>query len=384
MALQPFKVNVPQQTLDCIYSRLKNATWPDRLGDGSWEFGISYDYMKELVAYWITQYDWQKTENKLNKFPQYKARIEDFDIHFYHVPGKGLNSLPLLLTHGWPGSVVEFLDVIEPLTNPEKFGGRAEDSFTVVIPSLPGFGFSSKPVKEPIGPATTARLWHKLMAEILDYNRYGAQGGDLGSLVTTCLAAQYPDDLIGIHLNIIPTAANAVAENSDEEAWQHQVQQFTQAEMAYFGLQATKPQTPSFALMDSPLGTAAWIVEKMKAWSDSGDSIEDAFSKDQILSNVMLYLVTGTIDSSIWFYRGFVMETGGSLHPGSRIEVPTGIANSPREMTVGKPPRSMAERHFNLQHWTEQPRGGHFAAFEQPELFVKDIQVFFQKVRSQI
>lgn len=382
MSIQPFKVDISQETLLRIESRLKNATWPERLGDGGWSFGISYDYMKELVSYWTTQYEWRETEKKLNAFPQYKAHIEDYNIHFYHVPGSGPLPLPLILTHGWPGSVMEFLDVIEPLTNPEKFGGRAADSFTVVIPSLPGFGFSSKPIKEPIGPASTARLWHKLMTEVLGYSRYGAQGGDLGSLVTTLLAHQYPDELIGIHLNIIPIAASTVAENADEEAWQQQVQQFTQAEMAYFGLQATKPQTPSFALMDSPLGTAAWIVEKMKAWSDSGDSIEDAFSKDQILSNVMLYLVTGTIDSSIWFYRGFVMETGGSFHPGSRIEVPTGIANSPREMIVGKPPRSMAERHFNLQHWAEQPRGGHFAAFEQPELFVKDVQTFFQTVRS--
>jgi microsomal epoxide hydrolase len=194
---------------------------------------------------------------------------------------------------------MEFLDVIEPLTNLEKFGGRAAASFTVVIPSLPGFGFSSKPTKGPIAPTTTARLWHKLMTEVLGYSRYGAQGGDLASLVTTRLAHQYPDALIGIHLNIIPTAASAVAENADEQAWQQQVQQFTQAEMTYLGLQATKLQTPSFALMDSPLGTAAWIIEKMKAWSDSADSIEDAFSKNQILSNVMLYLVTATIDSSI-------------------------------------------------------------------------------------
>lgn len=378
----PFRINVPQATIDQIVSRVRDANWPDRLGNGSWDYGMSYDYLQEIVAYWLNQYNWRAAEAQLNRFPQFLARIEDFDIHFYHVGGKGPKPLPLLLTHGWPGSIFEFVHAIERFTDPAKFGDDPADAFTVVIPSLPGFGFSSKPKNGPIGPVTTARLWHKLMTEVLGYQRYGAQGGDLGCLVTTWLAHNHPEPLIGIHLNLVPSSPIPPEEMTEEEkSWVEASNAFVTRELDYFGLQVNKPTTPTFALADSPLGQAAWILEKFKHWSDSGDNIENAFTKDQLLTNLMLYLVSNTIDSSIWFYRGFAVETGGRTHPGKRIEVPTSVAQFPADMMNGRPPQSWVKRDYNLVHWTEMPHGGHFACLEQPDLFIADVRQSFCELR---
>ncbi|MGW1886916.1 epoxide hydrolase family protein [Streptomyces sp. NPDC001970] len=380
--VRSFRVSVPEATVDRIQSRVKNAVWADRLGDGGWGYGASHDYLRDLAEYWTEKFDWRRAEAFLNRFPQYLASIEGFDIHFYHVKGSGSNPLPLVLTHGWPGSVFEFSKVIERLTHPERFGGKEEDAFDVVLPSLPGFGFSSKNLDQPVGPVTTARLWHKLMTEVLGYKTYGAQGGDLGSIVTVHLASTYPEDLVGIHLNIAHTGPVPEEEMTEEERqWAAEAGAFVDAELDYFRLQTKTPQTPSFALADSPLGTAAWILEKFKVWSDSGDDIESAFTKDELLTNLMIYLATNTVDSSLWYYRGLAMETGGSFSPGGKITVPTGIALFPAELLSGRPPRSIAERFYNITHWSEMGRGGHFAALEQPEPLAEDIRSFFRTVR---
>lgn len=375
-----FHVAIPQDVIDGILTRVRLAQWPDRLDGYAWQYGVDWDYMQELAGYWTSRFDWRQAEDRLNAFPQFKAQVEDFDIHFYHVRGRGPRPFPIVLTHGWPGSVVEFLDAIGPLTDPAKFGGSPEDAFDVVIPSLPGFGFSSKPQGRPIGPVTIARLWHKLMTEVAGYQRFGAQGGDWGQHVTIRLAAQFPESLAGIHLNGAHAWPLPEAEQTREErAWVLASAAYRQRELDYVGEQSRKPQTVAFALSDNPLGLAAWIVEKFKVWSDSADDIESAFTKDQLLTNVMLYLVTGTAGSAIWIYRGNEDEVSPL---GGKIAVPTGVAAFPKEMPVFLPPRRFLEQDFNLLHYTQMPRGGHFACLEQPQLFVDDVRAFFRKVRA--
>lgn len=384
-APRPFRVAIPQKTIDHILARVREARWPDRLDADDWRYGANWDYMKELAAYWTTRYDWRKAEARLNSFPQFKARVEDFDIHFYHVRGTGPRPLPVVLTHGWPGSVVEFLEVIGPLSDPAHQGGSPADSFDVVVPSLPGFGFSSKPAGKPVGPQTTARLWHKLMRDVLGYSRYGAQGGDWGSAVTIQLARQFPEDLAGIHLNAASVRPAPEPEQTEEErAWLRAAAAYRDSEMDYLREQQRKPQTVAFALTDNPLGTAAWIVEKFKVWSDSGNNIEQAFTKDQILTNVMLYLVTETEGTGVWYYRGSADEARAAQGQAAtgKIQVPTGFAAFPKEMTALEPPRSMLERDYNLTHYTTMLHGGHFACLEQPALMVTDIREFFRSLRA--
>lgn len=289
--------------------------------------------------------------------------------------------MPLVLTHGWPGSVFEFLEAIGPLTDPARFGGDAGDSFDVVVPSLPGFGFSSKPKGMPVGPPTTARLWSKLMTEVLGYGKYGAQGGDWGNAVTVQLAREYPAALIGIHLNAAGAAAATEGEPSEEaREWLRAAATYRALEMDYFNEQQHKPQTVAFALSDNPLGAAAWIVEKMKGWSDSSDDLDRTFTKDQVLTNIMIYLVTDTMGTGVWFYRGASEDVAPPRR--GKIEVPTGFAAFPREMPYLQPPRSVLERNLNLVHYTKMPKGGHFGCLEQPALFVEDVRAFFRKLRA--
>ena len=371
---------IPEQTIDRILRRVKETQFPEAIGGSGWQWGVSHDYMKDLAAYWTTRFDWRKVEAKLNSHPQFMAHVGDFDIHFLHVRGKGPKPTPLILTHGWPGSVVEFLDVIGPLTDPASFGGSADDSFDVVVPSLPGFGFSSKPKGKPIGPVTTAKLWHQLMTAVLGYTKYGAQGGDWGNAITIQLAVQFPGDLTGIHLNSASVGGAPDNQRSEEErAWLREVAVYRQNELDYFFEQTHKPQTVGFALADNPVGTAAWITEKLKVWSDSGDDLDKTLSKDQVLANVMWYLVTQSEASGVWFYRGNAEEPAP---PRGKVNVPTGFAAFPKEMKMLQPPRSALERDFNLVHYTKMPMGGHFAAFEQPKLFVEDVRKFFRGFRG--
>jgi pimeloyl-ACP methyl ester carboxylesterase len=379
-APRQFRVEIPQVTIDRILNRVRDARWPDRLETSDWRYGANWDYMKALAEYWITRFNWRKAEASLNRYPQFLARVGDFDIHFYHVKGRGPKPVPLILTHGWPGSVYEFLEAIGPLTDPAHFGGSPEDAFDVVVPSVPGFGFSSKPNGKPIGLSTTAMLWNRLMTEVLGHAKYGAQGGDVGNGVTNQLAHQYPDSLLGIHFNGVGVPAPPEAEQTQQERdWVRSVNAFTGLERDYYNEQQHKPETVAFALMDNPLGTAAWIAEKLKDWSDSPDQLEPVFTKDQVLTNVMIYLVTDTIGTSVWFYRGRADEPSNLI---GKVNVPTGFASFPRELPTLDPPQSVLARNFDLLQYTKMPRGGHFACWEQPGLLVEDLRQFFRQLRS--
>jgi microsomal epoxide hydrolase len=317
----PFRVHIPDAKVRRILGQVRAAHLPPDIGDpDGWQYGMSYSSMREMVRYWATTYDWRKSEAELNRYPQFVANVDDFRIHFYHVRGIGPKPIPLVLTHGWPGSVYEFHAAIPLLT---------QQGFSVVVPSLPGFGFSSKPKGQPVGPVTTAKLWHKLMTEVVGYKRYGIQGGDLGCIVSTQLAFLYPENAIGLHLNLVPPPAKPDAElTAEERDWLKASQDFRARELDYFQEQANKPATVSLALSDNPVGTAAWILEKFKIWSDSGEHFEPTFTKDDLLTDVMIYLVSDTIDSSVWFYRGVLDETGGKTWPG-KITVPTAFADFP-------------------------------------------------------
>jgi len=381
-APRPFRVDIPQPKIDRILTRVREAEWPDRLDAPDLRYGVSWDYMKALAKYWIEQYDWRKAEANLNQYPQFLARVGDYDIHFYHIKGRGPKPLPLILTHGWPGSAFEFLESIGPLSDPASYGGSPDDAFDVVVPSLPGFGFSSKPTAKPIGRATVAPLWNRLMTEVLGYGRYGAQGGDMSGATTVLLARLFPDSLVGIHMNGIGLAGPLPPEaerTPEERAWVGRVNAYAETERDYLNEHQHKPQTIAFALADNPLGTAAWIVEKLKGWSDSADTFEPAFTKDQVLTNLMIYLVTNTIGTSIWMYRGNADDVA---NVSGKVTVPTGKASLPTETPGLDPPRSLLARDYNLVHYTKMSRGGHFAFWEQPELMVADVRQFFRKLRS--
>lgn len=380
--VRPFRIDVPEATIERITARVRDAIFPDRLVGNDWRYGTDWNYMRALADYWANTYDWRAAEADLNRYPQFLARVDGYDIHFYHVRGRGPRPMPLVLTHGWPGSVIEFQKAIGPLTDPAAHGGSPEDAFDVVIPSLPGFGFSSKPPGKPIGPGTTAALWNKLMTGVLGYPRYGSQGGDLANGVQVQLGRMYPDSLIGLHFNGIAAVAAPLPADSqqtaEERAYVKDLADYRKREMDYNTEQRNKPQTVALALSDSPIGAASWIIEKLKGWSDSPVH-EPIFTMDQVITNVMIYLVTNTIGTAAWFYRGLVDDAG--IEDG-RIEVPTGFVSSPREMTLLNPPKSAIERNFNLVRYTKFSRGGHFAFWEHPDDMIADVRQFFKELRA--
>ena len=379
--IKPFKLKISDKILQNIYSKVKNYPWHEMPDDGGWDYGTNLDYMKEFSNYWIKKYDWKKTEKKINKFKNFKTKINGIDIHFIHERGSGSNPKPLLLNHGWPGSIVEFLDIIDQLAHPEKFGGKEEDSFDVVVPSLPGYGFSGRPSR-PIGPRIMASIFNSLMIKTLGYKKYIAQGGDFGGTISTWLAYDFPENLLGIHINILIIRHPDGPQTKEEKEWQERFKKDQRIEDGYRTQQATKPQTLSYAMMDSPVGIAAWIIEKMRGWSDikNGD-IESVYSKDVLLSNIMVYLVTKTFNTASWIYYGR-REEGGRTLPKEHLplKVPTGIALFPKEYLEWAP-KSYVERIYNIKRWTEMPKGGHFAALEQPDLLVKDIREFAKLIK---
>lgn len=380
-AAEPFTINVRQQVLERIRERVKSYRWfPAPAGGDPWAFGMSAEVMKDIQAYWLERYDWRAVEAGLNQWPHFKASVDGLDIHFLHIVGEADGKRPLLLTHGWPGSFFEFYDVIGPLAFPSQHGGSPEDAFDLVIPSLPGYGFSGKPAF-PLGPRKTASLFNTLMRDVLGYETYLAQGGDWGSMVTSWLgfdhAADRPDGgCRAIHLNMMGFRPTPASPQSDEEKkWLATSQAAMQAEGAYLMEQATKPQTLAMALMDSPVGTAAWILEKFHGWShlEDGD-LFSFYTRDQLITNVMIYLVNEAIATSVWYYAGFFLEGGGSLPEGKRVEVPVGFANYPGETLLPAPPKSWCERAYNIQYWSDMSKGGHFAAMEVPDLFAADVR----------
>jgi pimeloyl-ACP methyl ester carboxylesterase len=379
MNMDEFRFDIPDSVIAKVLGQVRDARWPRRLGAGGWEAGVSHDFMRRFVDYWTNDFDWRRAECELNSWPQFRVAIGDFLVHFYHVRGEGAAPRPLLLTHGWPGSVVEFLSMIGPLTHPSRYGGRAEDAFSVVIPSVPGFAASEYPDGHAMGPVMNAELWRALMVDILGYERFGVQGGDFGAIVSIHMADRFPHHVAAMHLNAFPVAMSPQEEISAAEAeYAQKCGQLAATEFGYMNLHSLKTNTVAFALANNPLGTAAWILEKFYAWSDNAGDILNAFTLDQLCTNVSLYAFTDTIDSSIRFYEGFNRELGGVFRPFHKIAVPTGIAVFPGELLPARPPRSWAERQYDVRRWTEMPRGGHFAALEQPDLLLADIQAFFR------
>jgi microsomal epoxide hydrolase len=377
----PFTIAVPEEVLDDLRQRLAATRWPDEIVGSGWQYGSNLGYIKDLVAYWRQDYDWRAQERLLNGFAHYRVQLDDITLHYIHQPGVGPEPLPLLLSHGWPGSIYEFVKIIGPLTDPARYGGDARDAFTVVAPSLPGYGFSHVPNQRRLDMQDMADLFARLMQEILGYGRFAAQGGDWGSFITARLGFAYPAQVVGIHLNMLPVAPHPSERtnlSAAEEAFLTELERFRLEETGYQWIQGTKPQTLAFALNDSPAGLAAWITEKFYTWTDCQGDIERRVSKDELLTNIMLYWVTRTINSSFWLY--FQMRHHAwRLGRGERLTVPTAVALFPRE--IMRPPREWAARVCNVQRWTTMAAGGHFAALEEPHALVEDIRAFYRDMR---
>lgn len=381
MTLQKFQIQIPYSTLEELSSRLSNTRWPNQLKDSDWERGIKKDYLQSLVDYWQNGYNWRAQEKELNSHSQFKCKIDGIDIHFIWEKGKGENPTPIILTHGWPDSFLRYKKIINKLADPARFGGNPNDSFDVIIPSLPGFGFSNKPEHSGYNNAHVAELWVKLMTEKLGYTKFAAAGGDIGSGVTRYMALNHPKLLIGIHLTDVGIIRDLLMASDEsklsaaEIAYKRIAQQWMAQEAGYISIQSTKPQTLSYGLSDSPVGTAAWILEKFRSWSDCKGQLENSYSKDELLTNVMIYWLTNTLSSSVNMYY----ENTHSLPPMGKIEVPTGIALFAQDILL--PPKEWTMKNLNVIQWTEIPRGGHFTAMEEPDLFVEDICKFYRRFK---
>ena len=376
--IEPFDVDVPEDELEDLRRRLGRARWPSPAPEPAWEQGTDLAYLQELVGYWLEGFDWREQERRLNQLDHFLTTIDGQRVHFVHARSSHPQALPLVLSHGWPGSIVEFLDVFGPLTDPPD----PTDAFHVVTPSLPGYGFSGPTSGPGWHPRRMAQAFTALM-DRLGYARYGVQGGDWGSLVSQNMADLAPERVVGLHLNFVtvprPSAERARDLDPEERASVERMSAFGETGAGYSAIQGTKPQTLGYALDDSPTGLAAWIVEKFRAWSDCDGEVERRFTKDELLTNIAIYWFTRTATSSARLYYE-MRRAGRSALPQARVDVPTGIANYPGEVT--RMPRRWVEHRYRVTHWVDQPRGGHFAAMEVPDLFVDDLRSFFRTVRS--
>ena len=379
----PFTLHVPDAAIEDLRERLLRTRLPDQAPGEPWAYGTDVDWLRRLIDYWRDEFDWRLAEARLNALPQYKVPLHGIDLHFLHVPGQGPDPLPLLLSHGWPGSVFEFLEIIPRLTDPARFGGDPADAFTIVAPSLPGYGLSFAPGQKRFGVEAIADCFADLMTDVLGYRRYGAQGGDWGSFITSRLAWAHPERLAGIHLNLMPLRRDArmVADPSPEERrYLDELAHWLKEETGYQWIQGSRPQTLAYGLTDSPAGLAAWIGEKFRAWSDCGGDPERSFSRDELLANIALYWFTGAIGSSFWPYYAR-MHAPWPIPDGERITVPTGYCEFPCEIL--RPPRSLAERVYtDIRRWSVMQRGGHFAAMEEPDALWREITAFFRPLRA--
>jgi microsomal epoxide hydrolase len=380
-AVRPFSIHVPDAVLSDLRRRLESTRWPDQVPESAWEYGSDTSYMRALAAYWCERYDWRTHEAALNRLKQHVVSLDGIDLHFIHEPGIGPNPLPLLLSHGWPGSIVEFERIVPLLTDPGRFGGNPADAFTVVAPSLPGYTLSFRPNQARFNLARIADMFTRLMVEVLGYSRFGAQGGDWGGFISGQLGAAHADRVLGIHVTLLsgPRESTPDPRTDEERVYVLELQHWMREEQGYGLIQGTKPQTLSYGLTDSPIGLAAWIVEKFRTWSDCGGDIERRFSKDVLLTNVMLYWVTGAINSSFWPYWARRHEPW-PLNERNPVRAPTAYASFPKEIL--HPPRTWVEAVYpNIRRWTRMPAGGHFAALEEPEALVQDIREFFRELR---
>ena len=378
---EPFKINVADSVLTDLRERLERVRWPGEIPNTAWDYGANLAYIKELVDYWRTHYDWRAHERQLNRWSQFRVTIDSQRIHYIHARGKGPNPFPLIITHGWPGSIAEFMEILGPLTDPAAHGGDPADAFDVIAPSLPGYGFSGPTHDRQVNIIRIAEWFTVLMNDVLGYTRYGAQGGDWGAMVTSRLGFADAQHVAGIHLNMVgvaPHPAKRLNLSQAEQTFLKSMDKWRGEETGYQNIQGTKPQTLAYALNDSPVGLCAWITEKFRTWSDCDGAVENSYTKDQLLTNIMIYWVTQTINSSTRLYfeeRHHPWRMGKD----DKITVPTAIALFPKE--IATPPREWAERAYNVQRWTPMPAGGHFAAMEQPKLLVEDVRAFFRALR---
>jgi pimeloyl-ACP methyl ester carboxylesterase len=379
-SIKPFKIDVSEEVLSDLRERLARTRFPDQIEDAGWSYGTDLSYLKELCAYWRSDFDWRAQERALNRFDHFRTEIDGLGIHFIHQRSRESNAFPLIITHGWPSSFVEFTKIIEPLTNPTEHGGRSEDAFHVICPSIPGYGFSDAPKKPGFDCRQIADVFAKLMAR-LGYTKYGAQGGDWGMVISTWLAAKDGSHVKGLHLNAtLDYPPDETFADTAEELSPQEKESMEKMETGYAVIQSTKPQSLGYGLNDSPAGLAAWIVEKFHRWSDCGGNIEKKFTKDELLANIMIYWITQTITSSMRLYYE-ARASGWKLVPEEKVTVPTGFTLSPIE---GQLPRKWVEyfeQSFNVTHWNVLPSGGHFLALEEPDLLVKDIRKFFRNLR---
>ena len=386
-SIRPFRLEVTDAAIEDLHARIERARWPDEINDAHWTYGVRRDYLRALVEHWRGSFDWRAAQVQINALPQFMTGIDGLDLHFLHCRSPHAGATPLIITHGWPGSIVEFLDLIPRLTHPEQFGGSVEDAFHVVAPSLQGFGASPPATSPGLSPAVIARR-HAVLMERLGYDCYLAQGGDWGSLVAHHLAALDRAHCRGLHLNlVVPTPPRDVPDPSvlvreHEKAWLAKTAQHVQQGTGYFHIQRTRSQTLAYALVDSPIGWCAWVTEKFHGWTDcERDGVRDprhAVSWDRMLTNISLYWYTGTIASSIRLYQEHALAESRAAERPGKVEVPTGVAVYPAE--IFRCPRAWAEDRYPIVHWYEAPRGGHFAAMEQPELFAADLRAFRRKL----
>jgi pimeloyl-ACP methyl ester carboxylesterase len=378
----PFTLAIPDRDVADLRARLALTRFPDQAPDAPWAFGTDLGYMKSLVPYWKDQFDWRAQEAALNAFPQFKAPMPDVDLHYLHVPGQGPSPMPLLLMHGWPGSVFEFLDIIPRLTDPARFGGDPADAFTVIAPSLPGYGLSFTQGQKRFNIEDIADCLNALMTDVLGYRRYAAQGGDYGAITSSRLGYAHPDNLIGIHINLLSVRRDGPTPDhptDEERRYFDELALWLKEETGYQWIQGTKPQTLAYGLTDSPAGLAAWIAEKFRTWTDCDGDLESAVSRDHLLANISFYWFTGAIGSSFWPYYAR-MHGPWPIPRGGTVDVPMGYCAFPKEII--RPPRSVAQHMYtNIQRWTEMPKGGHFAAMEQPAALADEIRAFFHPLR---
>ena len=389
MDIEPFKIEIPGTTLDDLRRRLEATRWPGEIPGSDWAYGSDLAYVQELVAYWRTGFDWRAQERRLNGFPHYKARVDGLLIHFIHEKGKGPSPMPLVVTHGWPGSFFEMYKIIALLTDPGGHGGDPADAFDVVVPSLPGYGFSTPLTTTGMNYWRTADLWVTLMRDVLGYDKFAAQGGDWGALVTAQLGHKYAERMIGIHMNLLASLSFFGGSEGpkpedfgpEEQGWLEHNRNFMSNESGYMQLQCTKPQTVAFALNDSPAGLCSWIVEKRRTWSDCGGDVERRFTKDDLCTTMTLYWITQSYGTSARYYYEAAHNLWQPSHGRQPVvEAPTGVSVFLKEVLLM--PRKWAERYYNLKRWTLMPSGGHFAPMEEPQRLVEDIRAFFRSRRS--
>jgi microsomal epoxide hydrolase len=375
-----FTLQVPDAALDDLRARLARTRLPDQAPEPAWTYGTDVGYLGGLLQHWQHGFDWRAQEAKLNAFPQFRVPLHGIDLQFLHVPGEGPAPMPLLLSHGWPGSVFEFLDLIPRLTQPSHFGGDPADAFTVVAPSLPGYGLSFTPGQPRFGIEAIADCLADLMTEVLGYRRFAAQGGDWGAFVSSRLGAVHADKLLGIHINLLAVRRDPVAQaqpTAEERHYLGELTEFLKEETGYQWIQGTRPQTLAFGLSDSPSGLAAWIVEKFRAWTDNAGTPDSAVDRDRMLANIALYWFTGCIGAS--FHPYYARMHGPWPIPGT-VDVPMGYCQFPREIL--RPPQSLAARTYtDIRRWSVMPKGGHFAAMEQPQALAEEVRAFFRPLR---